>query len=65
MATKKTGAKKAENNPAVENPEFKQAVTNIVSDSQKQKGQDVCTDCFGAAGNDCRDCLSMRRNKDV
>lgn len=28
-----------------------------IEDEQKQKGQDVCTDCFGAAGNDCRDCV--------
>lgn len=36
-----------------------------IEDEQKQKGLDACTDCFGAAGNDCRNCLSMRRNKDV
>ena len=43
--------------PAVENPEFKQAVADMFSDGQKQKGIDACADCFGVAGNDCRDCV--------
>lgn len=43
--------------PAAEDPEFKQAVADMFSDGQKQKGIDACTDCFGVAGNDCRDCV--------
>ena len=101
MATKRTGAKKAENNPAAgkicylcgkeispdeawvyvrtrrrtdiyfhrrcvkagKEDEVKRHMQykldrqlRRIEDEQKQKGQDVCTDCFGAAGNDCRDC---------